>query len=72
MLSIRLIVTAQMTYDTAGRVTESADALGIKTSYTYDVADRVTEVIKAQGTDFETKTAYAYDAAGNLLTVTDA
>lgn len=73
-------------YDKAGRQTSMTDGNGTVTRYAYDPAGQLTQVIegfvkdakRAAGqfdadakADVNVTTAYEYDAAGNLTTVTD-
>ena len=76
------------TYDAAGRPVKVSDALGRQVTATYDAADRVTGLTRADGshvtwaldaagrttsmTDPSGTTAYAYDAVGQVVSVTDA
>ena len=56
------------TYNTAGQVLTSVDALGKQTSYTYNSFGEVLTTTKPLGD----VTTNSYDANGNLLSVTDA
>lgn len=68
--------TTHTTLDAQGRLLAKTDALGNKTTYTYNNAGQIATVVAARGNasgaipaDFTTR--YAYDAAGNLRTITD-
>ncbi|KVG05594.1 hypothetical protein WJ24_26845 [Burkholderia vietnamiensis] len=59
-------------YDGAGRLIESTNALGVKTSYTLDVLGRAVDTIVAAGTSDASITHAVYDLAGNLIAKTQA
>lgn len=56
-----------MTYDRAGRVTQSRDARGYSSSFVYDGLDRLTQAVDARGGAWLT----SYDRVGNVLSRTD-
>lgn len=56
-----------LTYDAAGNVATSKDALNRITTFAYDAKNRLKQVTDPQ----YGVTAYTYDGNGNLLTVTD-
>lgn len=68
-------------YDKAGRQTSMTDGNGNTTRYAYDPAGQLLEVIEgftkdakkslAGASDVNVTTAYGYDAAGNLASITD-
>jgi YD repeat-containing protein len=58
--------TTRTTYDTAGRVTDTYDALGVRTHYTYDGLGNVLTVTAAYGTSSAEVTQNTYDTAGRL------
>ena len=57
--------TTTKTYNSAGDVLTSTDALNHTTTYTYDALNDVTSVTDPNGTT----TTSTYDGAGNLLSV---
>ncbi|MBX3306825.1 MAG: RHS repeat protein [Nitrospira sp.] len=60
--------TTTLTYDSAGNVATSKDALDRITSFEYDAKNRLKKVIDP----LLGETVYTYDGNGNLLTVKDA
>ncbi len=62
----RLIIS-QRTYDSAGNVLTSTDALGNTTTYTYDSMNRLSTQTDARGGVVQ----YDYDNMGNLTFITD-
>ena len=63
-------VTAYDAYDTHGRPTRITDPNGLVTSIDYDMRGRVTRISEASPDGSERATAYVYDAAGQLQTLT--
>lgn len=62
--------TESTVYDQAGQAIETVDARGVKTVFEYDPAGRVlTRTLDPDG--LAIKTAYAYDAKGQLVRTTD-
>ncbi|WP_370623551.1 peroxidase family protein [cf. Phormidesmis sp. LEGE 11477] len=69
--------TEQFGYDSAGNLNRFVDANGHTTTYTYDELNRIVETVEADpdgasGSSTSPTTFLAYDAAGNLASVTDA
>ncbi len=60
-------IVSQRTYDNAGNVLTSTDALGNVTTYTYDNLNRLKTQTDARGG----VVTYAYDNMGNLTSITD-
>ncbi len=60
-------IVSQRTYDNAGNVLTSTDALGNTTTYTYDSMNRLETQTDARGG----VVTYAYDNMGNLTSITD-
>ena len=66
-------------YDAAGQLISSTDPMGVETRYEYDgfgrmtttIANYVDGVYNSSYTDEDIITTYAYDAAGNMVSVTD-
>jgi YD repeat-containing protein len=63
-----VLSTNASSFDAAGRLLATTNALGRVTRYEYDKAGRQTAVIDA----LSNRTDYAYDAAGRLITTTNA
>jgi RHS repeat-associated protein len=68
--------TTSLTYDSAGDVLSATDAAGNKATFTYDSLGRPLTRVSPRGnakgaTAAEYKMSYTYDAAGNVLSVTD-
>ena len=61
----------RMNYDLAARRTDMTDPLGYVTSFYYDGADRLTQVLSPAVSGVRIATSYAYDANGNVLSITD-
>ncbi|QVN23622.1 LysM peptidoglycan-binding domain-containing protein [Burkholderia pyrrocinia] len=57
-------------YDGAGRLIETTNALGIKTSYTLNALGRAIDTTVAAGTSDASTTHAVYDLAGNLVAKT--
>ncbi len=55
-----------------GLMTGSQDKSGVANIYSYDANGRLTAETQAVGTAVERTTAYTYDAAGHVISVTDA
>ena len=56
--------TTTLTYDAAGNVATSTDALNRTTTFTYDAKNRLVEIRDTN----DGRTTYTYDGNGNLLT----
>lgn len=65
------VVLEEDLYDEDGNKVLAIDAEGNKTKFAYDRAGRLSEKVEDFGSPVEVVTAYAYDKAGNLLTVKD-
>ena len=71
--------TATMIYDAAGNMLSETTGVSatasyahaVTTSYAYDALRRMTEQIRGYGTAQQATSVYIYDAAGDLLSVTD-
>ena len=63
--------TTTYEYDINGNLTKTADALGNETTHEYSRTGLLLRSVEAAGTVEETTTAYQYDDAGRLLSVTD-
>ena len=61
--------TTSAVYDSAGHMTSLTDPMGTTSNYSYDSLGDVTAVTAPGGVPLVTMT---YDAAGNLMTITDA
>ena len=67
--STALNLVTERRYDKAGRVNETVDARGVRTSYTYDAANRVlTRVEDLVG--LKLRTQYSFDGKGQQITQT--
>lgn len=64
--------TITNTFDAAGRIATSKDGKNQTATYTYDANDRLTQIRFGATCAVATCVGYAYDAAGNLTTRTDA
>ena len=58
-------------YDPNGNITSITTPEGFKTLLFYDASDRLIKIIREDGKDIKRVTAYEYDAAGNLVKLTD-
>lgn len=63
-------VAQHVTYDHAGRVFETIDAMGVITHYIYDTLGHQTDVIDAYGTVQAKTTHFEYDASGRVIAQT--
>lgn len=61
-------VQTSYVYDAAGRMTDTYDGLGTRTTYFYDALDRVLYKAIAYGSGDDAITNYSYDAAGRIST----
>ncbi|GAA2603429.1 LamG-like jellyroll fold domain-containing protein [Actinomadura fulvescens] len=60
-----------LSYDLAGNVKDSTDALTRKTTFEYDALDQLTKQTEPVSASASTTTTYGYDAAGNRTRFTD-
>jgi RHS repeat-associated protein len=58
--------STSQTYDTAGRVASTKDALGRTSPFAYDAVGRLTSATRPDGASTE----FSYDAAGNVTSIT--
>jgi len=58
-----------MRYDSAGRLVQSIDSLGVVTSYAYDAFGQLATTTRQRGANGTTRDTYSYDKRGNLLSV---
>jgi YD repeat-containing protein len=63
-------VVTSYSYDPIGRLSDTYDALGVRTHIDYDALDRVTDRTVAYGTADAATTHYSYDAAGRVASET--
>lgn len=61
----------RLSYDVANGRTDMTDPLGFVTSFFYDAKNQLTQVLSPAVNGIRVRTSYAYDASGNVTSVTD-